>query len=68
MANHTAAIEPSFAPNVPSLHPREDRADDLARVVKSESLLQGNRTVHITHNGCTYRLQATRLGKLILTK
>jgi hemin uptake protein HemP len=25
-------------------------------------------TGSITHNGTTYRLQATRLGKLILTK
>ncbi|WP_427915560.1 hemin uptake protein HemP [Ramlibacter sp. MMS24-I3-19] len=36
--------------------------------VRSEQLLQGRRVVEITHNGETYRLQATRLGKLILTK
>ena len=34
----------------------------------SEQLLQGRRLVEITHNGEVYRLQATRLGKLILTK
>ena len=34
----------------------------------SESLLQGRKTVEIEHNGSTYRLQATRQGKLILTK
>ena len=34
----------------------------------SEQLLQGRRMVEITHNGEVYRLQATRLGKLILTK
>ena len=34
----------------------------------SESLLRGRRLVEITHNGEVYRLQATRLGKLILTK
>jgi hemin uptake protein HemP len=34
----------------------------------SQQLMQGRKTVAITHNGTTYRLQATRLGKLILTK
>ena len=36
--------------------------------VPSEQLLRGRRLVEITHNGEVYRLQATRLGKLILTK
>lgn len=36
--------------------------------VASEALFQGQRTVEISHNGEIYRLQATRLGKLILTK
>ena len=36
--------------------------------VASESLLRGQRLVEILHNGEVYRLQATRLGKLILTK
>jgi hemin uptake protein HemP len=34
----------------------------------SEKLLRGQRVVEILHNGEIYRLQATRLGKLILTK
>jgi hemin uptake protein HemP len=34
----------------------------------SEELLRGARLVEISHNGEVYRLQATRLGKLILTK
>lgn len=34
----------------------------------SAELLRGQKTVDISHNGLTYRLQATRLGKLILTK
>ncbi len=37
-------------------------------MVESASLLQGNKTVGILHNGSLYRLQATKLGKLILTK
>ncbi len=36
--------------------------------VDSTDLLRGQRAVDIVHNGSTYRLQATRLGKLILTK
>ncbi len=34
----------------------------------SQALLQGGRAVSIHHNGEVYRLQATRQGKLILTK
>lgn len=34
----------------------------------SHALLRGCKTVTIVHNGASYRLQATRLGKLILTK
>jgi hemin uptake protein HemP len=34
----------------------------------SADILRGHKTVEISHNGATYRLQATRLGKLILTK
>jgi hemin uptake protein HemP len=34
----------------------------------SAKLLRGARSVEICHNGAVYRLQATRLGKLILTK
>ena len=36
--------------------------------VDSESLLRGKKSVSIVHNGAIYRLQATKLGKLILTK
>ena len=40
--------------------------DNLA--VDSSALLQGQKAVTILHNGAIYRLQATKLGKLILTK
>lgn len=36
--------------------------------LESGALLRGRKIVEISHNGATYRLQATRLGKLILTK
>ncbi|MGP1628621.1 MAG: hemin uptake protein HemP [Giesbergeria sp.] len=35
---------------------------------QSTDLLQGNKRVHIAHNGGVYQLQTTRQGKLILTK
>ena len=35
---------------------------------RSDTLLQGHSHVSIEHNGETYQLRATRLGKLILTK
>ena len=34
----------------------------------SSEILHGQKVMEIKHNGLTYRLQATRLGKLILTK
>ena len=50
---------------------RQDRqTPSVARppALASSDLLRGGRIVEIRHNGETYRLQATRLGKLILTK
>jgi hemin uptake protein HemP len=43
-------------------------AGDSAGCVNSTEILRGQKAVEINHNGSTYRLQATRLGKLILTK
>ena len=54
-----------------SLHARTSGATTAARLascVHSAELLRGQKAVEIVHNGSTYRLQATRLGKLILTK
>jgi hemin uptake protein HemP len=39
-----------------------------AAPLPSQQLMQGQKTLEIDHNGEIYRLQATRLGKLILTK
>jgi hemin uptake protein HemP len=38
------------------------------RSVPSTDLLKGLSSVLIEHNGTSYRLQTTKLGKLILTK
>jgi hemin uptake protein HemP len=51
------------APDTPAQPQREER-----RPLDSSLLLRGGRCVEIRHNGEVYRLQATRLGKLILTK
>ncbi|NPT59965.1 hemin uptake protein HemP [Paraburkholderia elongata] len=52
--------------------PAADRTNGTSeksdRVVRSDALLQGHSHVSIVHNGETYQLRATRLGKLILTK
>ena len=36
--------------------------------IDSMALLRGSKCVQIAHNGSLYKLQATKLGKLILTK
>jgi hemin uptake protein HemP len=64
--------------SAPTATPPTERAGNAAsaapessageRVVRSETLLQGRSHISITHNGETYQLRATRLGKLILTK
>lgn len=55
-----------------SQKPGADRANESGetseRIVRSDALLQGHSHVSILHNGETYQLRATRLGKLILTK
>lgn len=53
------------------LHDRQGDAhsrQSAAPAVDSSELLKGQKTVAIFHNGSIYRLQATKLGKLILTK
>ncbi|EER58872.1 hypothetical protein AcdelDRAFT_3558 [Acidovorax delafieldii 2AN] len=57
-------------PTGPSQTPSEPpaSAEGAAAAVDSSTLLQGHKAVAISHNGSVYRLQATKLGKLILTK
>ncbi|QIE24341.1 Hemin uptake protein hemP [Caballeronia sp. SBC1] len=43
-------------------------SDSGERSLRSDTLLQGHSHISIMHNGETYQLRATRLGKLILTK
>lgn len=62
----------------PDMHPQASPTEpppaahrhpgSAAPVLDSQSLLQGQGSVAILHHGVIYRLQATKLGKLILTK
>jgi hypothetical protein len=60
----------SHRPSVPGSASPERGGEDGARQapMPSDQLLRGRRIVEIAHNGEVYRLQSTRLGKLILTK
>ncbi len=46
----------------------EDAGLKLSITLESTELLRGSRAIAIRHNGALYRLQSTKLGKLILTK
>lgn len=67
----TAAMNTAPPPPAPA-----ERGSDMDATVRippdvpldSATLLQGGKAVTIRHNGEFYRLQATRQGKLILTK
>lgn len=63
---HSGAIIPlSSAISPPMAAPLQAES---VRGMDSSELLQGHKSVTILHNGMPYRLQATKLGKLILTK
>ena len=57
-------------PAAPARRARAPQAGSQQRQppLPSAQLLRGQNVVEIDHNGAIYRLQATRLGKLILTK
>ena len=59
---------PASSQSVTGSSDRENTVGLSAACVNSTDLLRGQKAVEINHNGSTYRLQATRLGKLILTK
>ena len=67
MRKNTFPLEPQNAITAASA-PSTPAAGTRSGCVDSTELLRGEKTVEISHNGSTYRLQATRLGKLILTK
>ena len=58
----------SPAPHQTGAQPCAVAAKADPSVLDSATLLQGATHVRIRHEGVLYRLQVTRLGKLILTK
>lgn len=62
-SNPPCAATPQSPVGSPALTPPAP-----ADILNSHALLQGRRTIAIQHNGAVYHLQATRQGKLILTK
>lgn len=60
----TSAIKPSTATGSAPTRSLASNTADL----DSLQLLKGQKSITIQHNGSLYRLQATKLGKLILTK
>jgi len=67
LTSRPKASTASAAPR-PAGGDRSHTAGTAAPTVRSDALLQGRSHVSIVHNGETYQLRATRLGKLILTK
>lgn len=63
-----ASATPLPASHQAEPHTARAAPQGLAQVLSSDQLLQGRAAIHIAHNGTVYRLQATRQGKLILTK
>lgn len=64
----SGTLPPAQSPATES-HAQSAHADAARPApLPSEALLRGRRLVEISHNGEVYRLQSTRLGKLILTK
>ncbi|MBI2728760.1 MAG: hemin uptake protein HemP [Polaromonas sp.] len=66
-----ASNTPSLPRSAPTVQPDDSASTVMGSTqasVNSDDILRGQKTVEISHNGSTYRLQATRLGKLILTK
>ena len=61
----TAHHEPAPAQSQVLARRIDERA---ARVIDSRTLFGQAREIRITHNGESYSLRQTRLGKLILTK
>lgn len=70
LALHPTTLSlPSRAPRQTEMSmPTAASRSDSASALESTEILRGQKAVEINHNGLTYRLQATRLGKLILTK
>lgn len=63
-----AAMPPSEQPTGPTGTDLHQPPAKTSEPVQSTDLFKGRKSVAIEHNGSSYRLQTTKLGKLILTK
>ena len=64
----TPAPSPITLPLRPGPSNPATRPSGASTPVQSTDLFKGQKSVVIEHNGASYRLQTTKLGKLILTK
>lgn len=65
MQTSTPASDPLAGP---AMREASSPATAVSAPVQSTDLFKGQKSVVIEHNGASYRLQTTKLGKLILTK
>lgn len=68
LTSRPKSLSTASADATPAAKRANGSSETSARMVPSDALLQGHNHVSIMHNGETYQLRATRLGKLILTK
>ncbi|APA85258.1 hemin uptake protein HemP [Paraburkholderia sprentiae WSM5005] len=68
LSSRPKASTTAAAATKPAAQRTTGQEETSERVVRSDALLQGHSHISIVHNGETYQLRATRLGKLILTK
>ena len=61
-------MTPAPSPITLPLRPGPSNPAGALTAVQSTDLFKGHKWVVIEHNGTSYRLQTTKLGKLILTK
>ncbi|QXZ10587.1 hemin uptake protein HemP [Comamonas sp. Y33R10-2] len=67
-ASLVATSQPSQLGATPMVAASSAAIENVHIGVDSAMLLNGQKAITIVHNGMPYRLQATKLGKLILTK
>jgi hemin uptake protein HemP len=58
----------SNAQSALAIHAPRFAPSPTSAALPSEKLLRGQKQIQILHNGSLYKLQTTKLGKLILTK
>jgi hemin uptake protein HemP len=64
----TTSPPPCNQSNPSATRTRQPAGSQTPASLHSASLFNGHQSVLIEHNGVSYRLQATKFGKLILTK